>query len=115
MAPRRLIRRQPLIERIKAYLDPWDFLLWLSEKLDSGDWDEWQKDWATPAGLGLNFVMLVARANSGSRTSRVDDVFGDVDTSSGWLGWLVSDLEIKPLWIGQWIKLTPGRSGRLLL
>ena len=90
MPPRRLIRRQPLLERIKAYFDPWDFLLWLSEELDSSDWDEWQKDWATPAGCALNFVMLIARANSGGKTSRVDDVFGDVDTGPGWLSWFVS-------------------------
>lgn len=90
MPPRRLIRRQPLAERIKAYLDPLDFLLWLSEQFDSEDWDKWQKDWATPIGLGLNFVMLIARANSGGGGRRVvDDVFGDEPSGTGWLGWFV--------------------------
>ena len=90
MPPRRLIRRQPLAERIKAYLDPLDFLLWLSEQFDSEDWDRWQKDWATPVGLGLNFVMLIARANSGGGgRGVVDDVFGDEPSGTGWLGWFV--------------------------
>ena len=97
MPPRRLIRRQPLVERIKAYLSPWDFLLWLSEELESSDWDEWQRDWATPVGLGLNLVMLVARANSGGRSSRVDDVFRDMEAGSGWLSWFVSSPKLEML------------------
>jgi hypothetical protein len=86
----RLVRRQPLAERIKAYLDPLDFLLWLSEQFDSEDWDQWQKDWAKPIGLGLNLVMLIARANSGGRRRVIDDVFGDEPSGSGWLSWFVS-------------------------
>lgn len=93
MPPRRLIRRQPLIERIKASLDPLDFLLWFSEEFDSGDWDQWQKDWATPIGLGVNILMLVARANStGSVRQRGDDVFGDDTGSAGWMNWFVCTL-----------------------
>ena len=87
---RRLVRRQPLMQRIKAYLDPMDFLLWVSEWME--DWDQWQKEWATPLGLALNFIMLVARANSGrSRTGR-DDVFGEDSSGTGWLRWFVSEL-----------------------
>ena len=89
----RLIRRRPVLERIKAYLDPLDFLLWLSEELESSDWEQWQKEWATPIGIALNVVFLVARANSGpaSRT-REDDVFGDdVLLYTGWLAWFVSN------------------------
>ena len=90
MPPRRLIRRQPLLKRLKAYLDPLDFLFWLSEELDSSDWEQWQKEWATPIGIGLNIVMLVARANSGaSARRRGDDIFGDVDNSAGWMTWFV--------------------------
>lgn len=84
----RLIRRRPLVERIKSYLNPADFLLWLSEEFDSSDWDSWQKDWATPIGVGLNLIFLIARANSGTSTRRGDDVFGD-DEGYSWWSWLV--------------------------
>ena len=90
MAPR-LIRRRPLVERIKAYLNPLDFLLWLSEELDSNDWDKWNKDWANPIGLLLNMVFLVARANSAHSTSKGrDDVFGDDIVYTPWMTWVVS-------------------------
>ena len=85
----RLVRRRPLAERLQAYLNPLDFLLWLSEELDSSDWDQWQKDWATPIGVGLNIVFLIARANSGPSTHRADDVFADDDGYSWW-SWFVS-------------------------
>ena len=85
-----LIRRRPLSERIKAYLDPWDYLLSLSESLDSSDWDQWQEQWATTLGIGLNLVFLVARANSGAKIRRGDDdVFGDDSGGLGVLSWLV--------------------------
>ncbi|KAI9795085.1 MAG: hypothetical protein M1816_000107 [Peltula sp. TS41687] len=90
----RLVRRAPLAERIKAYLNPLDFLLWLSEEIDSHDWDEFQRSYSTPIGLALNVVFLIARANSGKTTSRtgLDDVFGEEQggPSTGWLGWLAS-------------------------
>ncbi len=90
----RLVRRAPLGERIRAYLNPLDFLLWLSEEVDSNDWDEFHRSYSTPIGLVLNFVFLIARANGGrgrGSGNGMDDVFGD-ETSrggSGWLGWLV--------------------------
>ena len=88
--PPRLIRRQPLAERIKAYLNPLDFLLWLSEELESSDWDQWQKNWAIPIGIGLNVIFLIARANSGNKTQRRgDDVFGDATEYTGWMAWFV--------------------------
>lgn len=88
--PSRLVRRRTLTERIQAYLNPLDFLLWLSEELESNDWDQWQKDWATPIGLALNVIFIVARANSGpSWRSLGDDVFGDIEGYSGWLAWFV--------------------------
>jgi hypothetical protein len=89
----RLVRRQPLGERIKAYLDPLDFLLWLAADFDSQDWDQIQHTVATPLGLGLNFAFLIARANTGGMTSRSgnDDVFGDyTGGGSNWWSWLVS-------------------------
>jgi hypothetical protein len=85
----RLVRRQPLVERIKAYLNPLDFLLYLSEELDSGDWDQWERDWAIPLGIGLNLIFLIARANTrGSENQIQDDVFGEVSRGS-WVGWFV--------------------------
>ncbi len=88
----RLVRRQPLAERIKSYLNPLDFLLWLSEEFDSNDWDQWQKAWAIPLGIIFNFVFLIARANTGGSSGRRrgDDVFGDDSGASGWLSWFVS-------------------------
>lgn len=90
MPPRRLIRRQPLADRLRAYLDPLDFLLWISEQFDSEDIDSLQKAWGAPIGLLLNLIMLLARANSSSGGRRVvDDVFGDEPRGVGWVGWLV--------------------------
>lgn len=89
MAPR-LIRRRPLVERIKAYLNPFDFLLWLSEELDSNDWEQWEKELANPIGLLLNVVFLIARANSAYSTGNGgDDVFGDDMVYTPWLAWFV--------------------------
>jgi len=85
----RLVRRQPLAERIKSYLNPLDFLLWLSEEIDSSDWDQWAKNWALPLGIGLNVVFLVARANSkGNGSQAIDDVFGE-EPEVSWLNWFV--------------------------
>jgi hypothetical protein len=98
----RLVRRQPLLARIQAYLNPLDFLLWLSEEIDSNDWDEVQRTFATPIGLGLNFVFLIARANSGSSgVSRgADDVFGDGPSRSGYLAWLVGSRRVRSTRLG---------------
>ena len=94
MAPR-LVRRRPVFERVKAYLDPVDFLLWLSEELDSSDWDQWQKEWATPIGVLLNVIFLIARANSGpGMRGRSDDVFGDDVAYRSWSSWFVSATEV---------------------
>ncbi|KAI9791175.1 MAG: hypothetical protein M1835_000492 [Candelina submexicana] len=87
----RLVRRRPLAERIKAYLNPLDFLLWLSEGFDSNDWDQFQQDWATPIGAGINIVFLIARASSGNGGKKTgDDVFGDETSGTGWLSWFCS-------------------------
>lgn len=92
----RLVRRQPLADRITSYLNPLDFLLWLSEEFDSNDWDQWQKTWAIPLGIILNLVFLIARANTGGSSGRRrgDDVFGDDAGGSGWLTWFVSTLSL---------------------
>ena len=88
----RLVRRAPLSERIKAYLDPGDLLLWLSEELNDDAYDEWLKDWATPIGICLNILFILARGASKPGSGRgVDDVFGDIDgrSGSGWFSWFV--------------------------
>ncbi|KIX02435.1 uncharacterized protein Z518_08376 [Rhinocladiella mackenziei CBS 650.93] len=85
----KFVRRQPLIERIKAYLNPYDFLLWLSEELESNGWDQLEKEWAMPVGIGLNLVFLVARANSKTASRGYDDVFGDVP-GVAWTTWLAA-------------------------
>ncbi|KAI9371495.1 hypothetical protein BJX61DRAFT_22905 [Aspergillus egyptiacus] len=86
----RLVRRQPLAERIRSYLNPFDFLLWLSEEIDSNDWDQFEKNWAVPLGVTLNIVFMIARANSRpSGSQAVDDVFGE-DEGISYLGWLAS-------------------------
>ncbi|KAL3470647.1 hypothetical protein BJX99DRAFT_44102 [Aspergillus californicus] len=86
----RLVRRQPWAERMKSYLNPLDFLLWLSEEIDGNDWDQFEKNWAVPLGVVLNILFMLARANSRtSSTQAVDDVFGEVQGTS-YLSWLAS-------------------------
>ena len=92
----RLVRRAPLSERLKAYLDPYDFLLWLSEELNDDTYDEWLQTWATTLGIAMNFVFVLARGASKAGTSQgSDDVFGDNESQgSGWFSWMVSGLAI---------------------
>jgi len=88
-----LVRRRPLIERIKAHLDPCDLLLWISEELNDDSYDELLNAWATPVGIAVNMVFILARGASKTSTARgSDDVFGDIDArrGSGWFAWLVS-------------------------
>lgn len=89
MAPR-LVRRRPLAERIQEKLNPLDFLLWLSEELNSDEWQDTLREWSTTIGVTLNFIFLLARANS-APTSNGDDVFADYESriGSGWLAWFV--------------------------
>jgi len=85
----RLVRRKPWVERVKDYLNPGDFLLWLSEEIETRDWDS--KQFATPFALGLHIVFLVTRANSGSSgRNGGDDVFGDDDSGIGWFSYMVN-------------------------
>ncbi|GJN80962.1 hypothetical protein PLIIFM63780_004492 [Purpureocillium lilacinum] len=84
----RLVRRRPLWERITSMLNPMDFLLWLSEEMETRDWDS--NLVGTQIGLGFNFVFLLARANSG-RTAARDDIFAE-DGGPGWVSFLVYPL-----------------------
>lgn len=84
----RLVRRRPLRERITDLFNIQDWLLWISEEIETRDWDS--RTYANPLGFGLHFVLLIARANSGSEGyNNGDDVFGDVPSGSGWLSYLV--------------------------
>ncbi|KAL2872328.1 Nur1/Mug154 family protein [Aspergillus lucknowensis] len=86
----RLVRRQPLAERIKSYLNPLDLLLWLSEEIDANYWDQFEKNWAFSLGVALNIVFMIARANSQPTGSQVvDDVFGE-DEGASLLNWFAS-------------------------
>jgi len=88
-----IIRRAPLLERIKAYLDPYDLLLWLSQELNNDTIGEWLEEWATPVGIALNILFVLARGASRPGEARGnDDVFVDHErgSSSGWFTWLVS-------------------------
>jgi len=90
----RLVRKEPLISRLKNYLNPWDFLLWASEELNSNDLEDVYKQWSVPIAILLNSVFMIARANSGGdrgSSGSGDDVFGDYHErqGSGWLVWVV--------------------------
>lgn len=88
----RLVRRNraPLTERISTFIS--DILLTLSEELNSHDWEEFAQEWATPVGIVLNVVFMVAKANAGHfKSSNKYDVFGDYQArkASGWLSYFV--------------------------
>ncbi|TEA13474.1 Meiotically up-regulated gene 154 protein [Colletotrichum sidae] len=70
----RLVRKKTLSERMKAFLNPMDFLLWLSEELESRDWDS--KALGSQLGVGFNFAFLLSRANCMTSEAE-DDVFND--------------------------------------
>lgn len=55
-------------------LNPMDFLLWVSEELETRDWDS--KALGTKLGLAFNFIFLIARANCAASEAH-DDVFSD--------------------------------------
>lgn len=84
-----IIRRPPLSERIKAFLNPYDVLLWLAEELHESALDEALRDWAMPLGLAANLIFACARW--ATRTDNHDDIF-DAPSTSGWLQWFVSFL-----------------------
>lgn len=87
--PPRLIRRQPFLQRVKAAVNPMDWLLWLSEEIETRDWSN-SKSVGTWMGLVMNFSFMVARACN-ANDDKVDDVFGDGD-DLGCLGYFLSTL-----------------------
>lgn len=81
----RLVRRAPLAERIQAYIDPWDWLMWASEELNTSDWEEFAKNYSLALGFGMNFVFVIGQANASGGPDG-----GDVLVSTrgpGWFRW----------------------------
>jgi hypothetical protein len=90
MPPRqRLVRKQPLLARIRGALSPSDFLLWASEEIKTRDLDA--KPVGTRLALFCNFAFLLARANSGATTTG-DDVFAEARFS-----WVTLFVRLRPL------------------
>ncbi|KAI1185960.1 hypothetical protein F5B17DRAFT_441461 [Nemania serpens] len=85
----RLVRKRPFTERVKAMLNPMDFLLWLSEEIETHDWSS--RTVGTQLGLAMNFAFLISRANSGG-TRVADPVFDDGAGTSGWLAYLTGTI-----------------------
>jgi len=77
---------------MKAYLDPLDFLLYLSEELNDDAYEELLNSWATPIGIALNAVFIIARG--ASKSGEANDLFADDgfagSKGSGWFAWMVS-------------------------
>lgn len=88
-----LVRRQPLFERIKSYLDPYDFMLWLLEEINDDAFEKTLNSWALTVGVTLNIIFVLARSTSKSRAVADDDIFADYDTAgrNGWVAWIVSE------------------------
>lgn len=90
MPPRR-VRRRPLMERIKAKFDPWDYILWLSEEIETREFGS--KTLGNQLGLALNVLFILARVYGSSSTGGDDDdIFSDSESTSstGWLAYFVS-------------------------
>ncbi|KAI8931131.1 hypothetical protein NX059_011485 [Plenodomus lindquistii] len=86
----RLVRRAPLAERIKAYIDPSDWLIWISEELNSSDWEDFASSYSVYLGFGANLLFILAQANSGAASASDDDgVFSTVQ-GPGWLKWFAN-------------------------
>lgn len=85
-----LMRKAPLSERIKTYLDPSDWALWISEELSSGDWEDFTASYALYIGSGANIAFIVAQANTGASNSFDNDGVFRETSGPGWLSWLAN-------------------------
>jgi hypothetical protein len=72
----RVVRRAPFSERVKSWFNIADMLLWLSEELNSRDWEEFDRRWSNSMGIALNLIFIFLRANS-TPSSSGDDIFED--------------------------------------
>jgi hypothetical protein len=93
-----IIRRAPLSERIKAYLNPYDLLLWIAEELHESALDEALRDWGMPVGIVANLIFAFARFTLKKNPN--DDIFGEFESKSGWFHWFVSSFStcLLPFW-----------------
>lgn len=112
----RLVRKAPLSERIKTYLDPSDWALWISEELSSSDWEDFAASYALYIGIGANLAFIVAQANTGASNSFDNDGVFREASGPGWLSWLANIL----VWIlciasfsNAWLVYTKKRHYRL--
>jgi hypothetical protein len=89
----RLVRKKPLLQRIRDRLDPWDLWDELTTSLDIDSYAEAAEGWAVPIGFCCNICFMFAKLGSrpGLGRSGNDDVFGDVEgkRGPGWFGWIV--------------------------
>ncbi|KAG9667915.1 hypothetical protein KCU76_g17609, partial [Aureobasidium melanogenum] len=83
-----VIRQAPLSERIKAYLNPYDLLLWIAEGLHESALDEALRDWGMPIGVTANLVFACARWSLKKNPDY--DIFGEFESKSGWFHWFLS-------------------------
>lgn len=90
------VRKQSLLERLKSQYNIYDWLLWLSEEIESSGWEQLEKEWANIIGIVLNFVFMIARANINTKPKQYDDVFSE-GSSSGWAAAIVRILPLDPL------------------
>ena len=85
----RVVRRAPLLDRIRANLNPAELFLWALEEVNSQDWEEFDRQWSTALGVGLNLLYVLARVNSVASTHG-DDIFEDYSRgTSGAFAWIV--------------------------
>ncbi|KAL9106275.1 MAG: hypothetical protein Q9227_008674 [Pyrenula ochraceoflavens] len=83
-----LIRRQTRLQKIKAFFNPHDFWLWLSEEIETSGWDQVEKEWAIPIGIALNVLFVLCRSNAGYTSTSGDGVFEDDVSESGGFSYL---------------------------
>lgn len=74
-----LIRSRPLTERLAAFFNPQDLLLWLAEELHDHVLDEKLQPWSRTIGITCNVVFVVCRAMADTSADAYgqDDIFGD--------------------------------------
>ncbi|PVH93621.1 hypothetical protein DM02DRAFT_619159 [Periconia macrospinosa] len=83
----RLVRQRPLGERIKSWIDPEDWHIWISDKLDSEDWEDFAKEHSRILGFAMNLVFIIAQANASRSSESDDDVLLGGNGGPGWFAW----------------------------
>lgn len=94
---RRLVRKESLWSRVKSA--PFDFLLSVSESIETIHWDSLTKSVAVPGGIAATLVLLLCRiavdrsAVAGAKSSWSsggDDIFAERSVASSWVYAIVS-------------------------